>query len=151
MKWTLTILIFLLLLLLSPMSGQETKITIQQQGSDKVQQVENWSAIGCTNGGHLHLAGDVRVAAVAPICTDSSCKETSPDKLTSGAHVPPGQLLAVYCTTKAEDEQANRDLEFCKNNVSNPRPESEAERNKWSAEISQCLKDRREFRRQKEH
>lgn len=110
MKWTLTILILLLLLLLSPMSGQETKVTIQQQGE--------LSWIGCTNGGHLHLAGDVRVAAVAPICTDSSCKETSPDKLTSGAHVPPGQLLAVYCTTKAEDEQANRDMEFCKNNHS---------------------------------
>ena len=143
MKWTLTILILLLLLLLSPMSGQETKVTIQQQGE--------LSWIGCTNGGHLHLAGDVRVAAVAPICIDSSCKEKSPDQLTQGAHVPPGQLLAVYCTTKAEDEQANRDLEFCKNNVSNPRPESEAERNKWSAEISQCLKDRKEFRRQKEH
>ena len=150
MKWTLTILIFLLLLL-SPMSGQETKVTIQQQGSDKVQQVENWSWVGCSNGGHLHLAGDVRVAAVAPICTDSSCKETSPDKLTSGAHVPPGQMLGVYCTTKAEDEQADRDSEFCKNNVSNPHPNSQPERNKWTAEISQCLKDRREFRRQKEH
>jgi len=121
MKWILTILVFLLPLL-SPMSGQETKVTIQQQGSDKVQQVENWSFIGCTNGGHLHLAGEVRVAAVAPICTDSSCKETSSDKLTSGAHVPAGQMLGVYCTTKAEDEQADRDLEFCKNNVSNPHP-----------------------------
>ena len=110
MKWTLTILILLLLLLLSPMSGQETKVTIQQQGE--------LSWIGCTNGGHLHLTGDVRVAAVAPICTDSSCKETSPDKLTTGAHVPPGQMLGVYCTTKAEDEQANRDMEFCKNNHS---------------------------------
>ena len=57
----------------------------------------------------------------------------------------------MYCTTKAEDEQADRDLAFCKNNVSNPRPESEVERNKYAAEISQCLKDRRELRRQKEH
>jgi len=150
MKWILTILIFLLLLL-SPMSGQEAKVTIQQRGSDKVQQVENWSWVGCSNGGHLHLAGEVRVAAAAPTCTDSSCKETSPDKITTGAHVPPGQMLGVYCTTKAEDEQADRDLEFCKNNVSNPHPNSQAETNKWTAEISQCLKDRREFRRQKEH
>lgn len=133
------------------MSGQETKVTIQQQGSDKVQQVENWSWVGCSNGGHLHLAGEVRVAAAAPICIDSSCKEKSPDQLTQGAHVPPGQMLGVYCTTKAEDEQADRDLEFCKNNVSNPHPNSQAEWDKRNAEISQCLKDRREFRRQKEH
>jgi hypothetical protein len=150
MKRPLTILIFWLLLLLSPMSGQETKVTIQQQGGNKVQQVDNWSWIGCTKGGHLHLAGEVRVAAVAPTCSDSSCKETSPDKLTFGAHVPPGQMLGVYCTTKAEDDQADRDLEFCKNNVSNPRPDSKAEQDKWNAEISQCLKDSREFRHQKE-
>lgn len=151
MKWTLIILIFVLLLLLSPMSGQETTLTIQHQGSDKVQQVENWSAIGCTNGGHLHLEGEVRIAIAAPTCTDPSCKEISPDKLATGAHVPPGRALIVYCTTKAEDEQTDRDLAFCKNNVSNPRPESEAERNKYTAEISQCLQDRSEFRRQKTH
>ena len=150
MKWILTILICLLLLL-SPMSGQETKITIQQQGSDKVQPMENWSVIGCTNGGHLQLAGEVRVADAVHTCTDSSCKEKSPDMLTNGAYVPPGQLLAVYCTTKVEDEQAKRDLEFCRNNGSDPRPKPGVEENKWNAEISQCLKDRREFRRQKEH
>jgi hypothetical protein len=132
------------------MSGQESRVTIQQQGSDKVQQVNNWSTIGCTHGGHLHLAGEVRVADAISTCTDSSCKAIAPEKLTSGAHVPPGQSLAVYCTTKAEAEQENRDLEFCKNNASNPHPESEADMNKWRAEISQCLKDRAEFRRQKE-
>jgi hypothetical protein len=142
MKWILTILIFLLLLL-SPMSGQETKVTISENGAMKV--------IGCTNGGNLNLVGAVRVQdAVAP-CTDSSCKELAHEKIVSGAHVPPGQQLGVFCTTKAEDEQANRDLEFCKNSVSNPRPDSKAEMDKWNAELSQCLKDRREFRRQKEH
>ena len=150
MKWTLTILIFLLLLLF-PMSGQETKVTIQRMGSDKVQEVDNWSAIGCTNGGHLQLVGEVRVAIAFATCADSSCKEKSPDQLTSGAHVPPGQLLAVYCTTKAEDEQSDRNLEFCRNNVSNPHPDSAAEMKKRFDEISQCLKDRNEFRRQQKH
>ena len=150
MKWTLTILIFLFLRL-SPMLGQETKVTIQRQGSDKVQQVENGSWIGCTNGGHLHLEGVVRVTAAVPTCTDSSCKDISPDQLAAGAHVPPGDMLEVYCTTKAEDEQANRDLAFCKNNVSNPRPNSQAEFQKYGEEMDQCVKDRREFRRQKEH
>jgi len=120
-------------------------------GSAKVQQVENSIVIGCTNGGHLNLGGEVRVVSAISTCTDSSCKETSPDKLTAGAYAPPGQLLFVYCTTKGEDEQSKRDMEFCKNNVSNPRPKSEAEMNKWKDEISQCVNDRREFRRQKEH
>lgn len=143
MKWTLTILVLLLLLLLSSMSGQETQVTISERGALKV--------IGCTNGGHLQLSGEVRVAVTVPTCTDSSCKEISPDKLAAGAHVPPGKLLEVYCTSKAEDEQSDRDVEFCKNNVSNPRPQSQAEIDKWNAEFSQCLKDRRESRRKKEH
>ena len=151
MKWTLPILIFLLLLLSSPMSGQETKVTIQQRGSEKVQEVENFSWISCTNGGHLQLAGEVRAADAVSTCTDSSCKELSADKLTNGANVPPGKSLAVYCTTKADDEQAQRDMEFCKNNVSNPHPKSEAEMNKWKDEILECMSDRREFRRQKAH
>jgi len=151
MKWTLTILILWLLLLPSAMSGQETKVTIQQYRSEKVQQVENLSSIGCTNGGHLHLLGEVRVADAISTCTDSDCKEIASDKLANGAHVPPGQKLTVSCTTKAEDDVSDRDAEFCKNNVSNPHPQSQAEIDKWSAEYSQCLKDRSEFRRQKEH
>lgn len=146
-----TLIALILSLLLPPMSGQETKVTIQHQGSDRVQQVENGSWIGCTNGGHLHLDGMVRVAATVPTCTDSSCKEISPDRLAAGAHVPLGNMLEVYCTTKVEDEQSDKDAEFCRNNVSNPRPQSQTEMDKWSAEFSQCLTDRREFRRQKEH
>jgi hypothetical protein len=69
----------------------------------------------------------------------------------AGSYLEGGEKLGLYCTTKAEDEQANRDLQFCKNNVSNPHPEAQTERDKWSAEIQQCLKDRAEFRRKKEH
>jgi hypothetical protein len=142
MKWTLTILMFLLLLP-SPMSGQETKVEIFESGAMKV--------IGCTNGGHLRLEGEVRVAIAIHTCIDSSCKETSPDELATGANIPSGKQLFVFCRTSAEDELSARDLEFCKNNVSNPHPSSVSEGNKWNAEISQCLKDRGEHRRQKEH
>jgi hypothetical protein len=55
----------------------------------------------------------------------------------------------IYCNTKAEDEQSARDEEFCKNNASNPKPQTQAEMDKWGEEFSQCLKDRAEYRRQK--
>lgn len=50
MRWVLS-LALLLLVLLTPALGQETKVTIHQHGSDKVQQVGNFTEIGCTNGG----------------------------------------------------------------------------------------------------
>jgi hypothetical protein len=143
MKLTLTSLVLLFLLLLPSMSGQETKVTISENGATKV--------IACTNGGNLQLVGEVWVQeAIAP-CTDSSCKQVAHEKIAAGVHVPPGKVLTVFCSTKAEDEQTARDTEFCRNNVSNPRPESEAEVEKWRSEFFQCLKDRAEFRRQKEH
>ncbi len=92
---------------------------------------------------------DVRAGDAVPTCTDSSCKEISPDKAVFGANVPPGKLLTVYCTTKDEDERSDGDAQFCKNNVSNPHPESQAEADKYQAEFSQCLKDRSESRHQK--
>jgi hypothetical protein len=84
---------------------------------------------------------------------DFNAKITTHDDyvVPAGPYLEGGDELGLYCTTKAEDEQANRDLQFCKNNVSNPHPESQAEMDKWNAEIQQCLKDRVEFRRQKEH
>jgi hypothetical protein len=143
----------ILFLTLAPLSicwGQATKVTIQEQGSEKAQQIDNQIFIGCTNGGDLHLAGQVRVAVAIDTCgeRDSGCKADS-EKLTTGAHVRPGELLGVYCTTKAEDAQSARDDEFCRNAASNPRPDSQADMNKHNAEYLQCRKDRAESRRKK--
>ena len=149
MTRTVSILASLFLLLLSA-SGQETKLTMQRHGSTKVEEIENWTMIGCTNGGHLQLAGEVRVAEAVPTCTDSSCKEISQGKLAAGANVPIGSRLSLYCSTKADDEQFASDTTFCKNNASNPQPASPAEWEKHEAEFSQCLKDRSEYRREKE-
>jgi hypothetical protein len=129
--------------------GQATKVTIQEPGSDKVQRIDKQVWIGCTNGGNLHLMGEIRVAVAAPTCKDASCKEIDSDKLASGVHVPPGQAVGAYCKTKAEDELSDRDAELCKNTASNPRPQSQAEWEKWNAEYGQCLKDRAESRRKK--
>jgi hypothetical protein len=98
----------------------------------------------------LQLSGVIWVQDAFAPCTDSSCKEVAHEKIVTGAHIPPGSQLLLFCSTKAEDDQSARDAEFCKNNVSNPKPQSEAEMAKWRAEYSQCLKDRAEFRHKKE-
>ncbi len=139
----LTIFAFQSLLLLPSLSEQETKVTISEKGTSKV--------ISCTNGGSLQLSGNVWVQDAFAPCADSTCKEVAHEKIVTGAHVLPGSQLLLYCTTKAEDDQSARDAESCKNNVPNPQPRSEAEMDKWRAEYSQCLKDRADFRRQKEH
>ena len=122
--------------------GQEPRVVIQPGKSGKMQEVGNEVFIGCTNDGILHLEGDIHVK-MAIDCVGSDCNAMEPEKRTLGAHVASGQAVMVHCTTRAEDEQAVRDMEFCRNNVSNPRPDSQQEAQKRQAEIDQCLKDRR--------
>lgn len=140
-----------LLLLSCPLLSAQSKVTFREEGSKTTQELEHWLVLGCTNGGHLNLAGEVRVQLAVPTCLDAACKESSKDQLAADAHVPAGQLLDVYCTTDAEDAETKRDVEFCSNNVSNPHPVSQPEREKHNAEMQQCLKDRAEYRQQKRH
>lgn len=147
-----------MLVLGAAVMAQDTTIASKPQGKGIV--------LFCTNGGNLHLDGEIRITLAVPTCAapaqkpaEPSCKEMDPDKLAIGAYIPksgPSTNLFAFCTTEQEDRQTKRDWEFCENNFAKPVPgnQQDGEFNKllekWQSEMRQCVKDRVAYRQLKE-